>query len=64
MEYLHIGNKKMWQLTKDRKIPFYQEVPGGKMLFDEMDLARHMESTKKVAQQVKPFTTLRKRRTA
>lgn len=64
MERLHIGNKKMWQLTTARKVPFYQETPGGKMLFDEADLNGYMESIRVAAPQASPYTTLRKRRTA
>ena len=64
MEYLHIKNKKMWQLTKARKIPFYQDTPGGKMLFAQADLDRYLDSLRVEAQRVGPCTTLRKRRTA
>lgn len=64
MEYLHICNKKMWKLTSARKIPFYQDTPGGKMLFDEADLKLYLGSIKKAAPQSNPYTTIRKRRTA
>lgn len=62
MERLHIGNKKMWQLTTARKIPFYQESPGSKMLFDEADLSRYMESLRVTAKPVSVGGTLRKQR--
>lgn len=62
MERLHVCNKKMWQLTTARKIPFYQDTPGGKMLFLDSDLDRYMESIRVTSQQVSPYATLRKRR--
>lgn len=64
MEFLHIGSKKMWELTKAHRIPFYQATPGGKMLFDETDLRRYMDSTRVTAPKISPCATLRKRRTA
>lgn len=62
MEYLHISSKKMWQLTRDRKISFHQDCPNGKMLFSEADLERYVESTKVSAPVVKAYDTLRKKR--
>lgn len=64
MEYLHIKNKKMWQLTTARKIPFYQDAPGGRMFFDQADLDRYKESIRVEAPKVSAYTTLRKRRPA
>lgn len=49
MAHLRVGNAKMWQLTKDNKVPFFQDGPGARMMFLESDLDRYMESIRVTA---------------
>ena len=46
MEYLRMGTTQFWQLTKERKIPYYQEKPGARMMFLQSDLDQYMDSIK------------------
>lgn len=62
MEYLQISNTKLWRLTSERRITFYQEKPGAKMLFRETDLDRYAESLRVSAPKISPYATLRKQR--
>lgn len=65
MDYLGIKNAKMWRLTTQRKIPFYQDGPNGKMLFSQADLDRYMESIKvAAAPPVSAYGTYRKVRSS
>lgn len=62
MEYLNIGSTQMWKLTNERRIAFYQSGPNARMLFSQTDLDRYMESTRVSPQEIKAYSTLRKRR--
>lgn len=61
--YIGVGITKMAELTKAKKIPYLQDVPGGKMLFLRADLDAYNQSRRVVAPPPTPaYTTYRKRR--
>lgn len=49
MEYLRMSNTQFWRLTTEKKVPYYQERPGARMMFLEADLDQYMESIKTTA---------------
>ena len=70
IDYLHISERTMCQLTAGHQISYIQYTPGGKMLFQQADLDAWIASKRVPSIQERalklslPGGTLRKRRTA
>ena len=70
IDYLHISERTMCQLTAERQISYIQYTPGGKMFFQQADLdawiaSKRIPSIQERASKLSlPGGTFRKRRTA
>lgn len=64
MVYLRVSNTQFWRLTREQKIPYYQDRPGSRMMFSEADLDEYMASIRNTAPVMKalPGGTYRKQR--